>query len=111
MVDNYRAITLSSCMSKLFTSTLNSRIYSWAEQHDKLSDAQFGFRKERSRVDAIFILQNLIQHVLNKNGRLYCAFVDLRKAFDSVYRNVLWLKLFKAGISGKMLRIIKSIYE
>ena len=111
LVDNYRAITLSSCMSKLFTSILNSRIYSWAEQHDKLSDAQFAFRKERSTVDAIFILQNLIQHVLNENRRFYCAFLDLRKAFDSVYRNGLWLKLFKAGISGKMLRIIKSIYE
>ena len=111
LVDNYRAITLSSCLSKLFTSILNNRIYSWVEDHDKLSDAQFGFRKERSTVDAIFILQNLIQHVLNDNRRLYCAFVDLRKAFDSVYRNGLWLKLYKAGISGKMLRIIKSIYD
>ena len=95
----------------LYTSILNNRIYSWAEEHDKLSDAQFGFRKERSTVNAIFVLQNLIQHVLNEKRRLYCAFVDLRKAFDLVYRNGLWLKLYKAGISGKMLRIIKSIYE
>ena len=111
LADNYRAITLSSCMSKLFTSILNNRIYTWAEEHERLSDAQFGFRKERSTVDAVFILQNLIQHVLNQNKFLYCAFVDLRKAFDSVYRNGLWLKLYKAGISGKMLKIIKSIYE
>ena len=54
LADNFRAITLSSYMSKLFTSILNNRIYSWAEEHDKLSDAQFGFRKERSTVDAIF---------------------------------------------------------
>ena len=111
LADNYRAITLSSCMSKLFTSILNNRIYSWAEEHDKLLDAQFGFRKNCSTVDAILILQNLIQSVLNEKKRLYCAFVDLCKAFDSVYRNGLWLKLYKAGISGKMLRIIKSIYE
>ena len=93
LADNYHAITLSSCMSKLFTSILNNRIYSWAEEQDKLSDTQFGFRKERSTVDAIFVLQNLIQHVLNEKRRLYCAFVDLHKAFDSVYRNGLWLKL------------------
>ena len=83
LADNYRAITLSSCMSKLFTSILNNRIYSWVEEHEKLSDAQFGFRKERSTVDAIFVLQNLIQHVLNEKRRLYCAFVDLRKGRDT----------------------------
>ena len=80
-------------------------------KYDKLSDAQFGFRKDRSTVDAIYILQSIVQHVLNHKNRLYCAFVDLRKAFDSVYRNGLWLKLYKSGISGKMLQIVKSIYE
>ena len=99
-------------MSKLFTSILNTRLYSWVENHDKLSDAQFGFCKERSTVDAIFIIQNIVQHFINDNRRFYCVFVDLRKTFDSVYsRNGLLLKLFKAGISGKMLRIIKSNHQ
>ena len=48
---------------------------------------------------------------MNNKNRLYCAFIDLRKAFDSVYRNGLWLKLYKSGISGKILQIVKSIYE
>ena len=32
----------------------------------------------------------------------------MRKAFDSIYRNGLWFKLYKCGIRGKMLKIIKS---
>ena len=39
-----------------------------------------------------------------------CAFVDLKKAFDSVYRNAHWYKLFNMGIDGKMLQIYR-LYE
>lgn len=45
-----------------------------------------------------------------KNKRLYCAFVDMRKCFDSIYRNGLWMKLYNMGINGKLLRIIRSMY-
>ena len=38
--------------------------------------------------------------------RFPCAFVDLKKAFDSVYRNALWFKLLKMGLDGKILRIL-----
>ena len=37
--------------------------------------------------------------------------LPLKKCFDSIYRNALWLKLFRAGIQGKMLGIIKCMYE
>ena len=42
----------------------------------------------------LFDLHTLILHFMNMNARLPCAFVDLKKAFDSVYRNALWYKLF-----------------
>ena len=71
-----------------------------------VSDAQFGFKKGFSTHDAIYTLHSLIQNMLNINKRLYCAFVDLKKAFDSVYHNALCLKLYKLGINGKLLRII-----
>lgn len=49
--------------------------------------------------------------MLNKDEKLFCTSVDLRKAVDSVYRHGLWFKLFNLGVKGKMLRIIKSIYR
>ena len=48
--------------------------------------------------------------MLNKNEKLYCAFVDFTKAFDFVVRDVLWYKLIKIGVRGKMLDIIRSMY-
>ena len=35
----------------------------------------------------------------------------MTKCFDTVYRNALLLKIYKAGIEGKLLRIIKHMYE
>ena len=110
-VNNYRGITLVSCFSKIFTGVLNNRLNKWAENNDVLSDSQFGFRKGRSTTDAIFVLNAIIQKILNKKGRLFCAFIDLKKAFDSVYLNCLWYKLYKLGINAKMLRVIKDMYN
>ena len=75
-----------------------------------ISDAQFGFRKGRSTVDAIFVLNAVVSKCLNENKRLACAFIDFKKAFDSIYRNGLWLKLYTLGIRGKVLRIVKNLY-
>ena len=37
--------------------------------------------------------------------------MDLTKAFDFVVRDILWFKLIRLGVRGKMLNIIKSIYS
>ena len=63
-------------------------------------------------IDAIFILKYIIDKKLNNKKKLYCAFLDLKKAFDSVSRTSLWLKLInKCGIDGKILKIISSLYS
>ena len=46
-IHNCRGITLVSCFSKVFTGILNKRIIDWVVTNDVISDAQFGFRKER----------------------------------------------------------------
>ncbi len=77
--NNYRGITLVSCMGKLFTTILNKRLTRWCETNETITDAQFGFRKGRSTVDAIFVLQGLIEKVLNEKKRLYCVFCRSEK--------------------------------
>ena len=42
---------------------------------------------------------------------MYCCFIDFKKAFDTVNRAKLWRKLNAVGISGKMICIIRSMYE
>ena len=109
--DNYRGITLLSTLGKLFTSILNNRLITWAEPYYIYIEEQAGFRREMGTVDNIFLLHGLITHLINQGKKLYCAFVDFKKAFDFVNRDIIWYKLIKLGIRGKMLNIIKSMYE
>ena len=110
-VTNYRGVTLLSCFSKLFTTLLNNRVTKFCDENNIISDAQFGFKKGVSTTDAIFVLMNIITKYLSDNKRLYCIFVDLKKCFDSINRNIMWYKMHKLGIKGKLLRIIRDIYN
>ena len=46
--NNYRGITLTSIFSKIFSILLEKRLSNWAEANEKLTDFQFGFRKNKS---------------------------------------------------------------
>lgn len=43
--------------------------------------------------------------------KLYCTFIDFSKALDTVWRAGLWSKLVNYNINGKILTVIKSMYE
>ena len=48
---------------------------------------------------------------MQENLPTFIAFVDLKKAFDSVDRDLLWHRLGHYGISGKFLDLIKCLYR
>ena len=51
-------------------------------------------------------------HSLTKpRGRFYCLFIDFAKAFDSVEHEKLWDALFRKGIVGNFLLVMKSLYS
>ena len=110
-VNNYRDITLLSCLGKLFTKILNSRLTEWAENYYIYIEGQAGFRSGMGTVDNIFVLHSLITHFINNGSKLFCAFVDFSKAFDYVVRDNLWYKLIQLGVRGNMLNIIRSMYK
>merc|ERR1712105_378085 len=57
----------------------------------------------------LFILKCLINKYLNKNKKkIYICFVDLKKAFDSIWRNGLMYKILELGIGEKMYNILKN---
>ena len=110
-VDNYRGITLLSSLGKLFTRVLNNRLTWSAEAYGVYIEAQAGFRPNYSTIDNLYNLNRIISHLINKGKKLYCAFLDFRKAFDYVDRNFLWSKLLKLGIRGEIFNIIHSMYK
>ena len=112
-MDNYRGISLLSLSSKIFTSIINNRLYTWLELNDKICPEQAGFRRSYSTTDHIFTLYSMINNFLygNRHSKLYVAFIDYRKAFDLINRNKLWEALEETGVSTKMICMIKAIYK
>ena len=90
---------------------MNNRLTDWAENYQVYIESQAGFRSKMGTVDNIFTLHGLLTHVINQEKKLYCAFIDLTKAFHYINRDILWHKLIKLGVRGRALNIIKSMYE
>jgi hypothetical protein len=47
---------------------------------------------------------------MSSGKKQLCAFVDFKKAFDTVWRIGLWQTLIKIKICGKMFRVILNLY-
>jgi len=109
--DNYRGISLLSICSKLYSFILNKRITKWIGESELIGEEQAGFREKHSTTDHIFTLFALTQKQLIRHRKLYVAFIDFRKAFDSVCREKLWDVLSNNGLKGKILSALKSMYS
>ena len=81
---NYRGITLLSYMGKLFTAALNKRLTEFCEANNILNENQTGFRKGYSTVDHVYLFMFIIDSIRVKKKKLYCAFIEYKKAFDCV---------------------------
>lgn len=109
---NYRGIALANSISKIFTSLLASRVSKWSEDSNILPECQSGFRAKRGCDDNIFVLQAKITTVLSKpKGKLYIAFIDFKRAFDSIIHVILWNKLYRAGVSAQLIKVLQDYYR
>jgi len=108
--DNYRAIAVGSCFGKLLSSILLSRIVEFKIVKCPDPINQMGFTKEAQTLDHIFAIKTISDKYKRKKQKVFCTFVDFRKAFDSVCRQALLLKLSMLGITGNIYNVIKNMY-
>ena len=76
-----------------------------------IGEEQIGFRENYSTIDGIFSLYMLIDLMKKRRKKLFCAFIDLKKCFGSVWREGLWNKLNHIHLGRKMTNVIMSIYK
>ena len=107
---SFRGIHLLNCAYKIFTSIINGRLTKYMED-GRYSDVQNGFRSNRSCTEHVYMLDSAIRNASNNGNILYTCFIDLKKAFDFVNRDLLMLKLLRNGVDGKMYNIIEAMYS
>ena len=106
--NNYRAITLLSVPGKVFARVLLNRVRSHLLSSQRLE--QSGFTPKRSTTDRILALRVLIERKREFRQGLLAAYVDLRKAFDSVNRDVLWRILELRGVPTHLIMLMSALY-
>jgi hypothetical protein len=74
---------------------------------EMIGDHQCGFRRNRSTMDQIFYIRQILENKWEYNGTVNQLFIDFKKAYDSVNREVLYNILLEFGITKKLVRLIK----
>ena len=77
-----------------------------------IDENQCGFRSGYSTTDCMFVLHSFFEILKNKKKKLFCAFVEFEKAFDTVWRDALWYKMLLNNIlNGNVYQVIFNMYQ
>ena len=90
---------------------MNQRLQWYLETYGKLSDTQTGFRKNKNTEDQLTYFAQKIENGFLEGKKTVDVFFYMTKAFDTVWKDRLLLKLVKSGIAGNMCKWIKSFLE
>jgi hypothetical protein len=96
--NNYRGISLLPTAYKILSNILLSRLIPYAEEI--IGDHQCGFRRNSSTTDHMFCIRQILEKKWEYNEAVHPLFIDFKKAYDSVRREVLYNILIEFGIPG-----------
>ncbi|GBO04247.1 putative RNA-directed DNA polymerase from transposon BS [Araneus ventricosus] len=105
---NYRPTALTNCMCKTLERMVNSRLVHELEKHECLSPLQSGFRRGRSTVDNLVLLEAEIRNAFVRRNHLVAIFFDLEKAYDRAWRYGILRSLLEFGFYGNLPIFIKN---
>ena len=103
---NYRGITLSPLLSKLFEHCILNKYSSYFFS----SDLQFGFKKNLGCNHAVFVLRQCVEYFSKHGSTVYMAALDATKAFDRVNHIKLFHRLHDLGLPVYVIRLMMNWY-
>ncbi|PSN38555.1 hypothetical protein C0J52_14819 [Blattella germanica] len=102
--NNYRGISLLSTSYKILKNILVSRLTPFIDEI--IGDHQCAFRRNRSTIDLIFSIRQILEKKWEYNGTVHQLYIDFKKAYDSIKREKLYSILINFGIPKKLVRLI-----
>jgi len=90
---------------KILSNTLLSRLIPYAKEI--IGDHQCGFRCNKSTIDHIFCIRQILEKKWEYNEEVHQLFIDFKKSYGSLRREVLYRTHIEFGIPRKLVRLIK----
>ena len=98
-------------LTKIYEMVLLDRLEKFAGENAYFSNLQFGFQEGVGCLEPSFTILESINHMLERGSKVFACFLDVRKAFDTVWIDGLLYKMFsELGIKGRMWLAIKDLY-
>ena len=111
LAENYRPVSLTSHIIKLFERVVRKIIIHHIEENQLLSENQHAFRLGRSCITQLVEHIEYILNELHKKNNVDVVYLDFAKAFDKVDHEILLKKVEQFGIKGKILEWIRSFLQ
>ena len=108
---DYRPISVTSCLGKLFERLVTARLYSFVEREKLLSTCQSGFRSHRSTTDNLMFFTQKIAESFCRRKNVCSIFFDISKAFDKVWHDGLIYKMYQLKIPLYLINFTRSFLQ
>ena len=105
---SYRPVSLTSHLGKFYERIITERLVYFTDKHHLIPLAQAGFRKKRSTTDHLVKLNEHIKQARFKRRIMLSCFLDITKAFDTVWHAKLLSRLKSWGIPTNLYKSIFS---
>jgi hypothetical protein len=90
---------------KIVSKILLSRLIPYADEI--IVYHQCGYRRNRSTTDQTFYIHHILEKMWVYDGKVHHLFIDFKKAYDSVTREILYNNIIEFGIPRKLVGLIK----
>lgn len=108
---DYGIITVTSVVYKVKTQIRKNRLRSWAEGEGMLQELQNRSCKQRWLEDNLYPLTQCIETVKKEHRPLWLAFLDIKKAYNSVNHVDLWNILGTLYVEDEVTNLLKDVYK
>ena len=105
---SYRPICITAYIGKLLEKIIAARIYAFLTTKGLHDPNQEGFTVHKNTVRYLNRLYLEIKTDIQDNKTVVCIFIDMEKAFDSIWKKGLIVKLANLNIKGKVLKLIND---
>lgn len=108
---NWRPISLSSTIYKLFSCLIAKRLSDWIEDYSVISNRQKGYRPFDGTLENNFLLDQKIKHSRRKKRDVFVILIDMKNAFGSIPQEAVIAALEKYGAGSNLTNLIKQMDE
>ena len=105
-VANYRPISITSVLSKVFERLLSVRLGRFMERSGVLPTTKFTYQNGLGTCDALLCVPHALQSALESGQKARIVQIDFSAAFDRVNHLGILYKLCSVGIGGSVLSIL-----